>query len=176
MSPAEVCFIKAELVLRGIVNGSDFDITNYISKGVEYSLSLWMQLPYNGTDVTYKYIYNDLANLMKDKDIYSFAYSHSANILNEQAFYNPDFGFTPDEYFELVYQQRWLDLFRQPNEAWNLARRTFKTPTTTDHQKLVSYRLPYPQSEVTYNYDNYNEQVKKMSHGDTRETKVWWMK
>ena len=57
----------------------------------------------------------------------------------------------------------------------NLARRTFKTPTTTDHQKLVSYRLPYPQSEVTYNYDNYNEQVKKMSHGDTRQTKVWWM-
>ncbi len=175
MSPAEVCFIKAELVLRGIVNGSDFDITNYISKGVENSLSLWMQLPYNGTDVTYKYIYNDLANLMQDKDIYSFAYSHSANILNEQAFNNPDFGFTPDEYLEIVYQQRWLDLFRQPNEAWNLARRTFKTPTTTDHQKLVSYRLPYPQSEVTYNYDNYNEQVKKMSHGDTRQTKVWWM-
>ena len=50
------------------------------------------------------------------------------------------------------------------------------TPTTIDHQKLVTYRLPYPQSEVTYNYDNYNEQVKKMKHGDTKQTKVWWMK
>ena len=92
-----------------------------------------------------------------------------------------DYSFMYDEtaYLEFIYQQRWLDLFRQANEAWSLTRRTIgsgvTTPTTIDHQKLVTYRLPYPQSEVTYNYDNYNEQVKKMSHGDTRETKVWWM-
>ena len=93
---------------------------------------------------------------------------------------NPEFTGDDISYLKIIYQQRWLDLFRQANEAWCLARRTkdtdASTPTTIDHKKLVSYRLPYPQSEVTYNYDNYNEQVKKMEFGDTKETKVWWMK
>ncbi|MBR0324269.1 MAG: SusD/RagB family nutrient-binding outer membrane lipoprotein, partial [Bacteroidales bacterium] len=52
---------------------------------------------------------------------------------------------------------------------------TFRTPTTIDHQKLVTYRLPYPQSEVTYNYDNYSAQVEKMGGSDSRDVKVWWM-
>ena len=26
-----------------------------------------------------------------------------------------------------------------------------------------------------YNYDNYNEQVKKMGGSDSRDVKVWWM-
>jgi hypothetical protein len=94
--------------------------------------------------------------------------------MNEMIYNNTDFAGNEEAYLELIYQQRWLDLFRQANEAWSLARRTFKTPTTIDHKKLVSYRLPYPQSEVTYNYDNYNEQVKKMG-GDTKDIKVWWM-
>ena len=174
MSQAEVSFIKAELVIKGIVPGSDYEIQQYLTKGIEYSLLLWLQLPYNGTDATYKYIYSELQTLM-EKDIYALSYGASWDILNEMVYLNPEFGYTYDEYLDIIYQQRWLDLFRQPNEAWSLARRTFRTPTTIDHQKLVTYRLPYPQSEVTYNYDNYNEQVKKMSHGDTRETKVWWM-
>ena len=99
--------------------------------------------------------------------------------MNEMVYLNYDFMYDEKSYLEFIYQQRWLDLFRQPNEAWSLARSTkyseASTPTTIDHQKLVTYRLPYPQSEVTYNYDNYNEQVRKMSYGDTKETKVWWM-
>ena len=99
--------------------------------------------------------------------------------MNEMIYSNPEFNYNETDYLELIYQQRWLDLFRQANEAWNLSRRTngtsVSTPTTIDHKKLVSYRLPYPQSEVTYNLDNYKEQVKKMKNGDTKETKVWWM-
>ena len=174
MSPAEVCFIKAEMAIRGIA-GNDFDKTHYLDEGVKQSLYLWMQLPYYGADATYKYIYNDLQKMMEGRDIYSFVQTYYFDILNPIVYANTNFGWSEEEFLEVVYQQRWLDLFRQPNEAWNLARRTFKTPTTIDHQKLVTYRLPYPQSEVTYNYDNYNEQVKKMSNGDTRETKVWWM-
>lgn len=172
MSQAEVYFIKAELLLRGIVSNLDWDVNMYISKGVEYSLLLWMQLPYFGTEASHKYICNELQALMQDKDIYSFCSSHAGNIVGS-LYLN---GLPSDEdLLDFVYQQRWLNFFRQPNEAWNLARRTFRTPTTIDYRKLVSYRLPYPQSEVTYNYDNYNEQIKKMSHGDTRDTKVWWM-
>lgn len=174
ISPAEICFIKAELAARGIV-GSDFDKFHYLDDGVKNSLLLWMQLPYNGADATYKYIYSDLQKMMDNTDIYSFCQKHYFDILNPLVYNNANFGWTNEELLDVIYQQRWLDLFRQPNEAWNLARRTFRTPTTIDHQKLVTYRLPYPQSEVTYNYDNYSAQVSKMSHGDTRETKVWWM-
>ena len=181
ISPAEVCFIKAEMLARGIVpggvSGGPFTAEGLLTKGIEHSLLLWLQLPIYGTDATYKYIYNDLQQILNkyEGNLYSAASAYASIILYEVTYANYDFGYDAEAYLEVIYQQRWLDLFRQANEAWNLARRTFKTPTTIDHKKLVTYRLPYPQSEVTYNFDNYNEQVKKMSHGDTRYTKVWWM-
>lgn len=180
ISPAEICFIKAEMMVKGIVPGGIGMMTDeMIRKGIELSLNLWLQLPYFGTDATYKYIYPELQEIMDAGDIYSTSYAYASTIFNEVVYNNLDFAYDEKAYLEFIYQQRWLDLFRQPNEAWSLTRRTkdsgATTPTTINHQKLVTYRLPYPQSEVTYNYDNYNEQVKKMSHGDTRETKVWWM-
>ena len=184
ISPAEVSFIKAEMTVKGIVpgglsgpNGAD----EFIRKGIEYSLNFWLQLPIYGTDATYKYIYPELQEILNDGDLYSISSAYASSILfNEIMINNPEFTGDAISYLKIIYQQRWLDLFRQANEAWCLARRTkdtdASTPTTIDHKKLVSYRLPYPQSEVTYNYDNYNEQVKKMEFGDTKETKVWWMK
>jgi hypothetical protein len=146
-----------------------------IRNGIKNSFYMWMQLPIYGTEATYKYIYPELQKILDEGDLWTIADAYASQIMNEMVYLNYDFMYDENSYLEFVYQQRWLDLFRQANEAWNLARRTFKTPTTIDHRKLVTYRLPYPQSEVTYNYDNYNEQVKKMSHGDTRDTKVWWM-
>lgn len=171
MSHAEVYFIKAELLLRGIVPNLEWNVDMYISEGVKNSLLLWMQLPRYGTDATYKYVYNELSSLMEG-DITAFCTSYAGTIVGSLYVNGAP---SNEDLLDFVYQQRWLDLFRQPNEAWNLARRTFRTPTTIDYKKLVTYRLPYPQLEVTYNYDNYNKQVEKMSHGDTRETKVWWM-
>ncbi len=176
ISAAEVSFIKAEMTARGIVPGGlGMATEEFIRKGIELSFNFWLQLPIYGTDATYKYIYSDLQKILDGGDLYSISSAYASSILNEMIYSNTGFAYDEEAYLELIYQQRWLDNFRQANEAWNLARRTFKTPTTTDHQKLVTFRLPYPQSEVTYNYDNYNEQVKKMSNGDTRETKVWWM-
>lgn len=176
ISPAEVSFIKAELMVRGIVPGGFGMMTDeLIRKGIEFSYLTWLQLPIFGTDATYKYVYPELQAILDAGDLYSTSYAYASRIFNEMVYSNTEFTYDEEGYLGFIYQQRWLDLFRQPNEAWNLARRTFKTPTTIDHQKLVTYRLPYPQSEVTYNYDNYSEQIRKMSHGDTRETKVWWM-
>lgn len=176
ISPAEVSFIKAELMVRGIVPGGFGMMTDeLIRKGIEFSYLTWLQLPIFGTDATYKYVYPELQEILDAGDLYSTSYAYASRIFNEMVYSNTEFTYDEEGYLGFIYQQRWLDLFRQPNEAWNLARRTFKTPTTIDHQKLVTYRLPYPQSEVTYNYDNYSEQIRKMSHGDTRETKVWWM-
>ena len=180
MSPAEVCFIKAEMMVKGIVPGGlGMAVEELIRNGIKNSYYMWLQLPIYGTDATYKYIYPELQTILDGGDIWSLSDSYASQVMNEMMYLNYDFMYDETAYLEFIYQQRWLDLFRQPNEAWNLARRTkdsgATTPTTINHQKLVTYRLPYPQSEVTYNYDNYNEQVKKMSHGDTRETKVWWM-
>ena len=181
ISPAEVCFIKAEMIVKGIVPGGlGMAVEELIRNGIKNSYYMWLQLPIYGTDATYKYIYPELQAILDGGDIWSLSDSYASQVMNEMMYLNYDFMYDETAYLEFIYQQRWLDLFRQPNEAWNLARRTkdsgATTPTTINHQKLVTYRLPYPQSEVTYNYDNYNEQVKKMSHGDTRETKVWWMK
>ena len=176
MSPAEVCFIKAEMMVKGIVPGGlGMAVEELIRNGIKNSYYMWLQLPIYGTDATYKYIYPELQAIQDGGDIWSISDSYASQVMNEMMYLNYDFMYDETAYLEFIYQQRWLDLFRQPNEAWSLARRTFMTPTTIDHQKLVTYRLPYPQSEVTYNYDNYNEQIRKMSHGDTRETKVWWM-
>ena len=177
VSPAEICFVKAEMLVKGIVPGGisgPSGAEGLLNKGIELSLNLWLQLPIYGTDATYKYVYSELQEILKNGDLYSTSYAYAAKIMNEHT-YNTDFSGSQDEYLELIYQQRWIDLFRQANEAWSLARRTFKTPTTIDHKKLVSYRLPYPQSEITYNNENYQEQIKKMEFGDTRQTKVWWM-
>ena len=181
ISAAEVSFIKAEMTARGIVPGGlGMATEEFIRKGIELSFNFWLQLPIYGTDATYKYIYPELQEILDGGDLYSLSSAYASNIMNEMVYSNLDFTYDEKAYLELIYQQRWLDLFRQANEAWNLARRTkdtdATTPTTINHSKLVSYRLPYPQSEVTYNYDNYNEQVKKMEFGDTRQTKVWWMK
>ena len=99
----------------------------------------------------------------------------AANIMNYAVYMNPDFGYTDEDYLNLIYQQRWLNFFREPQEAWSLARRTWATPTTTNHAKLTSFRMEYPQNEVEYNYDNYTTQVGTMSNGDSRQTPVWWM-
>ena len=181
ISAAEVCFIKAEMTAKGIVPGGlGMATEEFIRKGIELSFNFWLQLPIYGTDATYKYVYPELQEILDGGDLYSLSSAYASNIMNEMVYYNLEFAYDEKAYLELIYQQRWLDLFRQANEAWNLARRTkdtgATTPTTINHSKLVSYRLPYPQSEVTYNYDNYNEQVKKMEFGDTRQTKVWWMK
>lgn len=176
ISPAEICFIKAEMMAKGIVPGGLGMATDeLIRKGIEFSFLTWLQLPIYGTEATYKYVYPELQEILDDGDLYSVSYAYASRIFNEMVYNNLDFTYDEDAYLRFIYQQRWIDLFRQANEAWCLARRTFMTPTTIDYQKLVTYRLPYPQSEVTYNYENYAEQIKKMSHGDTRETKVWWM-
>ena len=180
ISPAEICFIKAEMIIKGIVPGGiGMAVEEAIRNGIKNSFYMWMQLPIYGTEATYKYIYPELQKILDEGDLWTIADAYASQIMNEMVYLNYDFMYDENSYLEFVYQQRWLDLFRQANEAWSLTRRTIgtgaTTPTTINHQKLVTYRLPYPQSEVTYNYDNYNAQVKTMSHGDTRETKVWWM-
>ncbi len=178
MSAAEVSFIKAEIAFRGIVSVSQMEAEQFIVSGIRNSYYIWLQLHSDATvqyNPAWKYTYPALAEALQSGDFYSVADSYASRILNNIIYMNPEFDYTTEAYIKIIHQQRWLDLFRQPGEAWCLARRGMDTPTTTNHQRLTYYRLPYPPTEVTYNYDNYNEQLKKMSNGDTKYTKVWWM-
>lgn len=177
MSAAEVFFIKAEIANLGI-SGSMMDIEENLRRGIEHSYLLWLQLHDNTTNnynPIWRYTYPALKEAIDNSDLYSLSSSYASQIMNKMIYMNPEFTYTPEDFQKVIHQQRWLDLFRQPGEAWSLARRSMDTPTTTDHKKLTSFRMPYPPTEVTYNYDNYKEQVAKMPEGDTRSSKVWWM-
>ena len=177
ISAAEVFFIKAEIANLGI-SGSMMDIEENLRRGIEHSNLLWLQLHDNTTNnynPIWRYTYPALKEAIDNSDLYSLSSSYASQIMNKMIYMNPEFTYTPEDFQKVIHQQRWLDLFRQPGEAWSLARRSMDTPTTTDHKKLTSFRMPYPPTEVTYNYDNYKEQVAKMPEGDTRSSKVWWM-
>lgn len=183
MSAAEVALIKAELAYKGIVPASDFEAYMLLISGIKNSLLFWLQFHDNNTidySPQWKYTYPELKNQLETYGLYNAAELNTYQIINELTYYDTiNFHGTTEDYVRLVVQQRWLDLFRQPGEAWCLARRTMNTPnmttpTTTDHKKLTHYRLTYPPTEVTYNYENYQEQVNKMG-SDKIDTKVWWM-
>jgi hypothetical protein len=72
---------------------------------------------------------------------------------------------------DLIYAQRWADLFMQPCEAFAFARQTMKTPRYGE--ALDFFRLPIPPSELNHNSANYMEVYG--SQGDYTTTKVWWM-
>ena len=79
---------------------------------------------------------------------------------------------TDEEKLVFFYTQWWLDAFRQPWEAYALARRTKLTPHEGD--PISHYRLPYPQSEVEYNSANCAEAIARQG-GDSPDIKIWWI-
>ena len=172
---ADVLFMKAEIGARGIggIYLSGMDLDQMIFQGIYQSCIFWAHIPQNTSRWTY--LYPQYTSYIGNTDIWALGQRMASSVMNKAVYMNHDFNYTNEAYLTLIYQQRWLNLFRQPWEAWALARRTMATPTTTDHTKLTSYRLEYPQKEIEYNYENYSKQLARMSHGDTRQTKVWWM-
>ena len=171
---ADVLFMKAEIEVRhigGITPPLNADES--IRSGIYQSFLFWTHIPTQTS--RWQYLYPQYINYIGSLDIWSYCNNMAANVMNYAVYMNPDFDYTDEAYLNMIYQQRWLNLFRQPWEAWALARRTMATPTTTNHAKLTSFRMEYPQMEIEYNYDNYTAQLARMSHGDTRQTKVWWM-
>lgn len=86
------------------------------------------------------------------------------------------FGFwnatSEEEKLKFIYTQWWLDAFRQPWEAYALARRTGMTPREGD--PIAHYRLPYPPSEVEFNSVNWAAAIANQG-GDTPDFKIWWI-
>ena len=171
---ADVLFMKAEIEVRNIGGITPpLNADESIRSGVYQSFLFWTHIPQNTS--RWLFFYPQYTNYIGNMSVWDWSNNMAANVMNYAVWMNPENDGSQQFYLKMIYQQRWLNLFRQPWEAWALARRTMATPTTTNHTKLTSFRMEYPQTEIEYNYENYTAQLARMSHGDTRQTKVWWM-
>ena len=157
---AEVIFIRAEAFLLGIGVGKDPGMAgSAFLDGIQFSLNFW------------EYVMDN--SHLPPGALFSANITVPTNLDFISVQNNVDF-FTGGEDVQLreIYAQSWIDLFRQPQEAFALSRRTGMTP----HEGAVSevYRFPIPPSEVSYNELNWMNAVG--ASGDNLNGKVWWMK
>lgn len=154
LTAAEIHFIKAEVHLRGLgVSADPNQADAAYTLGVVASIKMWQNIVSN-TEIWV----NKQATLSSGQ-IFSVVNHPNISI------------FGNENKLELIYQQRWLDAFRQPWEAYSLMRRTHTTPH--EGELAQHFRFAYPPSESQNNPENWANQVAKMGD-DSEVTKVWW--
>ncbi len=157
---AEVLFLLAEARLRGIgVPQNSNDAYTHLRDGIQFSLTFWNFVMTNSKLPTGTPFSNNI--LVPNLPTWGI----------ENEIYNDYFNGSDQDKQRVLYSQCWLDMFRQPQEAFALSRRTGLTP----HAGIPSmvYRFPIPQSEVSYNQSNWYNAVG--AAGDGLSQKVWWM-
>jgi len=158
---AEIHFILSEAYFRGIGLPQDLDMADIeYMNGINSSVKWWMGIANN----------SKLPNSgMKFSDVITIPEGlNESSVLTVFGSWNAT---SDEERLEFLYTQRWIDLFRQPWEAYALARRTHKTPR--EGAPINHYRLPYPPSEIEYNSENWSTAISNQG-GDTPEYKLWW--
>ncbi|MEM1320811.1 MAG: SusD/RagB family nutrient-binding outer membrane lipoprotein [Bacteroidota bacterium] len=152
---AEVHFLKSEAFLRGLGVASERDgAEGEYTEGVVASIQMWQDVMV-GTS-----IWENQPPLLSQPEIFGVAFHPRISSLG-----SPDL-------LRQIYTQRWIDAFRQPWEAYALARRTGMTPR--EGPAIDHFRFPYPPSEAENNSANWSAQVAKMGE-DSQGSKVWWM-
>lgn len=160
ISGAEVLFLRAEAYMRGIGVAKDEGLaaTAFLD-GIQSSLSFWQyamtnsKLPLGATFATN-------INVPANLDFFS--------VQNNLSFW---FG-NSQQKLEEIYEQSYIDFFRQPQEAFALARRTMATPRQ-GNAPLNVFRFPIPPTELSYNLASWNAFYG--SSGNSLTQKVWWM-
>lgn len=159
---AEMHFIRAEAWFRGIGVAEDkaqAEIEYF--NGILSSVNWWLntasnsQLPLSGLRFT------DMITIPSNVN--------GVSVMTRFGFWNAT---SEEEKLKFIYTQWWLDAFRQPWEAYALARRTGMTPREGD--PIAHYRLPYPPSEVEFNSVNWAAAIANQG-GDTPDFKIWWI-
>jgi hypothetical protein len=162
MTSAEVYFIKAEALFRGIgvaINKDQAD--NEYMNGINSSI-LWWQ-------ATAHYMKLPLSGLKFPEKITIPADLGTMTVLNH---FGSWLATTDEEKLNNIYTQRWIDAFRQPWESYAEVRRVRNTPHEGD--VINHFRMPYPPSETQYNSANWND-AKAKQGGDDPSVKVWWI-
>lgn len=163
MTGAEVHFLKAEAYMRGLgVAQSESDASNEYLSGVQASIDFWTATMAK-SKLKMGSNFNDLITVPSTLDLIF--------IQNVVGLWN--FTSTNDK-LKAIYTQTWIDLFRQPAEAYSLVRRVYgKLPReNATNDPLNYFRLTIPPSEVQYNLENYKSAY---AGKDFTTTKMWWM-
>lgn len=167
---SEVCFMKAEAYLFGIgVSADATAANNWYRKGIEASLNYWDRpdkVIVDGNEQTVKYYNQD--------DINAFMATSVATLSG-----------TNEEKFEQIAMQKWVSLMTNACEAFAEMRRTgyphiAKRVETGNPPLLIGdtdgvwpRRVPYPDSEMLYNPDNYDKAY-EATNNNSMIHKVWW--
>jgi hypothetical protein len=159
ITAAEVKFLQAEIFLRGIGVTSDQTLaTSKYQEGIIASVNYWKGLVENSA------IWVNKPQIPSAADVF---------FLSVNPKYAMSFDGDTEENRRKIYEQRWVDSFRQPWEAFALQRRTNQVPREREANQF--FRFQYPQSEVAFNSENYETQIGVMG-GDRTDIKIWWMK
>lgn len=159
---AEVHFIIAEAYFRGIGLPLDPELADIeYMNGINTSVDWWMDVASNSKLPSSGITFPEKVQIPPSLGPFS--------VLNVFGSWNAT---SEEQKLEFIYTQRWLDAFRQPWEAYALARRTGMT--TREGGPINHFRLPYPPSEVEYNSSNWAEAVANQGGGDTPDYRLWW--
>lgn len=151
MTGSEVHYIKAEAYFRGIgVDQNEGEADAEYFAGALASYGFWNDVMVN-------------SNIWVNVDP-AYANTSKYNVAN--------LIFMTEDKLSLIYAQRWLDCFRQPWEAYALARRTGQTPR--EGGPINHFRLPYPPSEIENNAANWAAAIAHQG-GDSPDFKLWWI-
>jgi len=160
---SEVHFILAEAYFKGIGVPQDMATADieYLN-GINTSVSWWISVANNSKLPSSGMTFPEMIQIPSGLNF--------SSVLTVFGFWNAT---SDEEKLEFIYTQRWLDAFRQPWEAYALARRTGKTPR--EGEPIDHFRLPYPPSEAEYNSANWSDALVNQGGGDTPEYKIWWI-
>ena len=159
---SEVHFILAEAYFRGIGLPLDPSLADIeYMNGINSSLEWWMNVASNSKLPNSGITFPEMIEIPSDLG--------SNTVLSV---FGSWMAGSDEEKLRFIYTQRWLDAFRQPWEAYALARRTGMTPR--EGESINHFRMPYPPSEVEYNSANWADAVNQQG-GDTPEFKLWWI-
>jgi hypothetical protein len=162
MTAAEVHFLKAEayaIGVAGVAQNLTTAQTEY-NAGITASVNFWTTMAIN-SDV---WVVNKPAGLPSDAVI-------------DTLLSNPVVLFNPATALQQIYAQEWIDMIRQPWDAWTLLRRTGGL-TPMDPNNAAYYtqtyggyqRYRYPDSESEYNRANWQAAT---GGSDLISTKIW---
>jgi len=159
---AEVHFIMAEAWFRGIGVAVDKDMADIeYMNGINSSVDWWMHVAKNSKLPVSGMTFPEMISIPEN-----------LNASSVLSVYGSWMAKTEEEKLEFIYTQWMIDAFRQPWEAYALARRTGKTPR--EGQPITHFRLPYPPSEAEYNSANCAQAVARQG-GDQPGNKIWWI-
>jgi hypothetical protein len=155
ITAAEVHFMKAEIYSRGVagVTASQATAMTEYNAGISASINFWTTMAMNSP----AWVVNKPTALPSAAAL--TAYQTNAAILFDQA----NAGHAAKQ----IYEQEWIDMIRQPWDAWTLMKRTGGL-TPADPNNAAGYtqtfgglkRYQYPGSEPTYNYKNWFAETK----------------